>query len=105
VRHVIATRDNILISGGTNEDSLILIEDTAELAVDVPRQLRFEARRAQGALPAITIRDLLRASVRHWPDRLLVGEARGRSAVDLLQTLVRRPKSSGSVGTIPRPTL
>ena len=94
VRHAIATRDNILISGGTGtgkttllnalaavlpgEDWLILIEDTAELHVDAPNQLRFEARRAQGDLPAITIRDLLRASLRHWPDRLLVGEVRGR---------------------------
>jgi hypothetical protein len=46
--------------------------------VDAPSQLRFEVRRAQGDVPAITIRDLLRASVRHCPDRFLVSEARGR---------------------------
>jgi pilus assembly protein CpaF len=94
VRQAIAIRDNMLISSGMGtgeddhpqcsrvslpgEDWLILIEDTAQMRVDAPSQLRFEARRAQGDLPAINIRDLLRATWRHWPDRLLVGEARGR---------------------------
>jgi Flp pilus assembly CpaF family ATPase len=86
------------------EDWLILIGNRAQLRVDAPGQLRFEVRRAQGDLRAITIRDLLRTSLRHWLDRLLVGEARGRVSVDLLQAMARQPKSSGSVGTIARPT-
>jgi hypothetical protein len=49
--------------------------------------VRLEARRAQPDLPAVTIRDLLRASLRHRPDRIVVGEVRGGEAYDLLQTL------------------
>lgn len=63
------------------------MEDTAELQVDADNQSRFEARRAQAGLPAITIRDLLRASLRHRPDRLLGGEVRGGEAFDLAQAL------------------
>jgi pilus assembly protein CpaF len=114
LRHAIAARDNILISGGTGtgkttllnalagclpaRDRLILIEDTAELHVNADDQLRFEARREQPGVPAITIRDLLRASLRHRPDRLLVGEVRGAEAFDLLQAL--NTGHSGTLSTI-----
>jgi len=107
----IAENKNILISGGTStgkttllnalsaflppDDRIILIEDTAELQVDRPNLVRFEARRAQANIPAITIRDLLRASLRHRPDRIIVGEVRGGEAFDLLQAL-----NTGHAGTI-----
>src|SRR3984893_14271558 len=111
VRHAIRARDNILISGGTGtgkttllnalvafmppDDRLALIEDRAELQLDVDNLFRFEARREQAGLPAITIRDLLRASLRHRPDRILVGEVRGEEAFDLLQAL-----NTGHAGTL-----
>jgi len=114
VRQAIDTRDNILISGGTGtgkttllnalaaflpaEDRLVLIEDTAELQLDAPNLVRFEARREQAGLPAITIRDLLRATLRHRPDRILVGEVRGGEAFDLLQAL--NTGHSGTLSTI-----
>jgi pilus assembly protein CpaF len=114
VRHAIEARDNILISGGTGtgkttllnalvaflpaEDRLALIEDTAELQLDAPNLVRFEARREQAGLPAITIRDLLRATLRHRPDRILVGEVRGGEAFDLLQAL--NTGHSGTLSTI-----
>jgi pilus assembly protein CpaF len=114
VRHAIGARDNILISGGTGtgkttllnalvaflpaEDRLALIEDTAELQLDAPNLVRFEARREQPGLPAITIRDLLRATLRHRPDRILVGEVRGGEAFDLLQAL--NTGHSGTLSTI-----
>jgi pilus assembly protein CpaF len=110
----IDARDNILISGGTgtgkttllnalvaflpSEDRLVLIEDTAELQLDAPNLVRFEARRAQPDLPAVTIRDLLRATLRHRPDRILVGEVRGGEAFDLLQAL--NTGHSGTLSTI-----
>ena len=47
-----------------------MIEDTAELQLQIANLVRFEARRAQAGLPAVTIRDLLRATLRHRPDRL-----------------------------------
>jgi pilus assembly protein CpaF len=114
VREAIEARDNILISGGTGtgkttllnalvaflpaEDRLVLIEDTAELQLEAPNLVRFEARRAQPDTPAVTIRDLVRATLRHRPDRILVGEVRGGEAFDLLQAL--NTGHSGALSTI-----
>jgi pilus assembly protein CpaF len=114
VRHAIEARDNVLISGGTGtgkttllnalaaflppDDRLVLIEDTAELQLEAPNLVRFEARREQPGLPAVTIRDLVRATLRHRPDRILVGEVRGGEAFDLLQAL--NTGHSGTLSTI-----
>ena len=71
----------------------MLIEETSEILIDKPNLVRFEARRSQAPLgqeaplPAVTIADLLRATLRHRPDRILVGEVRGAEAFDLLQAL------------------
>jgi pilus assembly protein CpaF len=110
-RSAIDARQNILISGGTGtgkttllnalvallpaDDRLVLIEDTAELQLQAPNLVRLEARRQQADLPAVTIRDLLRATLRHRPDRILVGEVRGGEAFDLLQAL-----NTGHAGTL-----
>jgi pilus assembly protein CpaF len=105
----VACRRNILISGGTGtgkttllnalaatippDDRILLIEETSEILIEKPNLVRFEARRSQVALgqeqplPAVTIADLLRATLRHRPDRILVGEVRGAEAFDLLQAL------------------
>jgi pilus assembly protein CpaF len=114
VRAAIAANQNILISGGTStgkttllnaltaflpvEERVVLIEDTAELQLDRPNLVRFEARRQQSSLPAVTIRDLLRATLRHRPDRIIVGEVRGGEAFDLLQAL--NTGHAGSLSTI-----
>jgi pilus assembly protein CpaF len=107
----IAAGKNVLISGGTStgkttllnalatflpaDDRVVLIEDTAELQLDRRNLVRFEARREQAGLPAVTIRDLLRATLRHRPDRIIVGEVRGGEAFDLLQAL-----NTGHAGTL-----
>src|SRR5229473_8464448 len=57
--------------------------------------LRFEARREQNGLPAVTIRDLLKTTLRHRPDRIILGEIRGGEAFDLLQLL-----NTGHSGTL-----
>ena len=115
--HAIATEQNILISGGTGtgkttllnalaahipeRDRIVLIEETAEIHLNKPNVLRLEARRAQPALgqeaplPPVTIADLLRAALRHRPDRILVGEVRGPEAFDLLQAL-----NTGHLGSL-----
>src|ERR1700724_3771883 len=114
VRHAIEARDNVLISGGTGtgkttllnalaaflppDDRLVLIEDTAELQLDAPNLVRFEARRAQTDVPPITNRAVLRAPLRHPPDRILVGAVRGGEAFDLLQAL--NTGHSGTLSTI-----
>ena len=113
-RDAILWNDNILISGGTgtgkttllnaiaafipDDDRLVLIEDTAEMQVDKPNIVRFEARREQPDLPAVTIRDLVRAALRHRPDRIILGEVRGGEAFDLLQAL--NTGHSGTLSTI-----
>ncbi len=105
---------NILISGGTGSgkttllnalvalippcERLVVIEDTAELRVEQPNRLRLEARRSLGEAPAVTIRELLRATLRHRPDRIIVGEVRGAEAFDLLQAL--NTGHGGSLTTI-----
>ena len=65
----------------------MLIEDTAELRLEASNLVRFEARREQPGVPAVTIRDLVRATLRHRPDRIVLGEVRGGEAFDLLQAL------------------
>ena len=78
-----------------------MIEETAEIHLDKPNVLRLEARRAQAPLgqeaplPPVTIADLLRAALRHRPDRILVGEVRGAEAFDLLQAL-----NTGHLGSL-----
>ena len=114
LRRSIEARYNILISGGTGtgkttllnaltaflppDDRLVLIEDTAELQLQASNVVRFEARREQAGLPAVTIRDLLRATLRHRPDRILLGAVRGGEAFDLLQAL--NTGHSGTLSTI-----
>jgi pilus assembly protein CpaF len=110
----IANRENILISGGTGtgkttllnalahfipvSERILVIEDTAEIQLDHCNLVRFEARREQPGIPAVTIRDLVRAALRHRPDRILLGEVRGGEAFDLLQAL--NTGHSGSLSTI-----
>jgi pilus assembly protein CpaF len=113
----IAAEQNVLISGGTgtgkttllnalaahipDQDRIVLIEETAEIHLSKPNVVRLEARRAQAALgqeaplPPVTIADLLRAALRHRPDRILVGEVRGAEAFDLLQAL-----NTGHLGSL-----
>ena len=86
----IRARHNILISGGTSTgkttllnaigtstpeaERIVLIEDTAEIQLEKANSVRFEARREQPGLPAVTIRHLVRAALRHRPDRIVLGE-------------------------------
>src|SRR5487761_127935 len=110
----VLTRKNILICGGTGtgkstllsilgkfipeDERLLLIEDTAEIQMAQPNLVRFEARQAQNRIPAVAIRDLLKASLRHRPDRIILGEIRGGEAFDLLQLL--NTGHSGTLSTI-----
>lgn len=71
------------------DERIVTIEDSAELRIEgVPNLVRLEARNAnvEGS-GEITLRDLLRASLRMRPSRIIVGEVRGSEAIDMLQSL------------------
>lgn len=114
LQEFVAERKNILICGGTGSgkttllniladyipeaERIVLIEDTAEIQIGKPNMLRFEARREQNGLPAVTVRELLKATLRHRPDRIILGEIRGGEAFDLLQLL--NTGHSGTISTV-----
>jgi pilus assembly protein CpaF len=111
LRHAVERRENILISGSTGsgkttllnslaglipaDERVVVIEDTAELQIGLKNLVRLEARRGEAPVSAVTIRDLLRATLRLRPDRILLGEVRGGEAFDLLQAL-----NTGHAGTL-----
>ena len=97
-------RMNIVISGGTSsgkttllgvlssfvpqEERLITIEDAAELRLAQPHVIGLEARPASvEGRGEVTVRDLVRNSLRMRPDRIVVGEVRGGEALDMLQAM------------------
>jgi pilus assembly protein CpaF len=110
----ILARKNLLITGATGsgktsllnvlgkfippDERILLIEDTSEIHICQDNLVRFEARQPQNGLPAVTIRDLLKAALRHRPDRIILGEIRGAEAFDLLQLL--NTGHSGSLSTV-----
>ncbi len=114
LREAVGQRQNLLISGGTGsgkttmlnalasfidpEERVVLIEDTSEIQISLENLVEFEARRERPDQRAVTIRDLLRATLRHRPDRIILGEVRGGEAFDLLQAL--NTGHSGTLSTI-----
>lgn len=106
---------NIFISGGTGagkttflnalsayipaEERLITIEDSAELQIhSIPNLIRLETRTANTeGVREITIRDLIRTSLRMRPDRIIVGECRGAETLDMLQAM--NTGHDGSIST------
>jgi len=100
----VKSRLNVLISGGTGtgkttllnvlsasipeEDRVVTIEETAELQLHQAHVLRLEARnRNSEGEGEVSIRDLVRNSLRMRPDRIVVGEVRGAEALDMLQAM------------------
>ncbi len=106
---------NILISGGTGSgkttllnalsrmidggERVVTIEDAAELQLQQPHVVRLETRPAnlegQGE---VTIRDLVKNSLRMRPDRIILGECRGAEAIDMLQAM--NTGHEGSMSTV-----
>jgi len=108
-------RMNILISGGTgsgkttllnvvssfipHDERIITVEDSAELRLNQEHVLRLESRPANiEGKGEVTIRDLVRNSLRMRPDRIVVGEVRGAEALDMLQAM--NTGHDGSLSTI-----
>ena len=104
LRWAVGSRANIVVSGGAGAgkttllnalaasippgERIVTVEDAAELRLPGDHVVRLEARPASAeGSGAVTIRDLVRNALRMRPDRLLVGEARGGEAFDLLQAM------------------
>jgi pilus assembly protein CpaF len=109
------SRLNILISGGTGSgkttllnamsqmidpgDRIVTIEDAAELQLQQPHVVRLETRPPSlEGTGEITMRDLVKNSLRMRPDRIIMGEVRGAEAVDMLQAM--NTGHEGSLSTI-----
>ncbi|MBP5511525.1 MAG: Flp pilus assembly complex ATPase component TadA [Kiritimatiellae bacterium] len=115
LRVCVLLRKNIVVAGGTGSgkttllnvlsgfipetDRIVTIEDAAELRLEQPHVVRLEARPANiEGRGAVTIRDLVRNSLRMRPDRIIVGECRGGETLDMLQAM--NTGHDGSLTTI-----
>lgn len=116
LKTLVKAKYNIFISGGTgsgkttflnalssfipSEERIITIEDSAELQIQgIGNLVRLETRAMNGeGSREITIRDLIKASLRMRPDRIVVGEIRGAEAVDLLSAMNTGHDGSLSTG-------
>jgi type IV secretion system protein VirB11 len=114
LRAAVIARRNILISGGTSsgkttflnallrevpeQERLILIEDTAELQMTHPNAVGLLAVRGSLGEAEVSAEDLLIASLRMRPDRIILGEMRGREALTFLRAV--NTGHPGSISTI-----
>jgi len=111
----VALKKNIIVSGGTgsgktsllnaisslvpDHERIIVIEDSAELQLQQAHVLPLETKMADNqGRGEVTIRDLLKSTLRLRPDRIIIGEIRGGEALDLLQAM--NTGHGGTMGTI-----
>jgi type IV secretion system protein VirB11 len=114
LRQAVRCRKNIIVAGGTStgkttflnallkevprEERLILIEDAAEVQLDHPNALGLVAVRGENGEARVTAEDLVQASLRMRPDRIILGELRGREATSFLRAV--NTGHPGSITTI-----
>lgn len=104
LRALVASKQNVIVAGGTGsgktsllnvlasfareDERVVVIEDSRELQLRLPHVVQLEAQPPDGrGRGAVTIRDLFRATLRMRPDRIVVGEIRGGEALDLVQAM------------------
>lgn len=116
LKEMVRERKNLFISGGTNsgkttflnalssfipkDERVITIEDSAELQItQIPNLVRLETRNANTDHEGeITMSQLIRASLRMNPSRIIVGEVRGKETLDMLQAMNTGHPGSLSTG-------
>lgn len=116
LERMVKAKYNIFISGGTGsgkttflnamsnfipkDERIITIEDSAELQIrGIPNIVRMETRNANmEGKGEISIRDLIKSSLRMRPERIVVGEVRGAEALDMLQAMNTGHDGSLSTG-------
>lgn len=116
LRECVKAKYNIFVSGGTgsgkttflnalsnfipSDERIITIEDSAELQIKtIPNLVRLETRNANTeGKGQISIRDLIKSSLRMRPERIVVGEVRGAEALDMLQAMNTGHDGSLSTG-------
>jgi pilus assembly protein CpaF len=111
----VASRLNILVSGGTGTgkttvlnilssfigttERVVTVEDAVELSLRMPNLIRLETRPSNSeGVGEVTIRDLVRNSLRMRPNRIVVGEVRGSETIDMLQAM--NTGHEGSLSTV-----
>ncbi len=103
LKTLVKARMNVVVAGGTGvgkttflnlllqeiatQERVITIEDTRELQFNLPNVVRLEARPASASEQGLSIRSLLKNTLRMRPDRIIVGEVRGEEVFDLLQAM------------------
>lgn len=124
LRRVVNDRCNVVIGGGSGagktsllnalaslaqpEERVIVIEDSKELKLGLSHVVHLEAQPADArGRNEISVRELLRATLRMRPDRIVIGEIRGREALDLIQAMTSGHRGCLSTvhGTLPADTL
>lgn len=117
LENLVKTKYNIFISGGTSagkttllnvltnfideKERIVLIEDSSEIRLDpkIKNHVSMEVRQANSAgIGKITVRDLIKTSLRMRPERIIVGEVRGAEAIDMLQAMNTGHEGSMSTG-------
>lgn len=124
LRTIVEDRRNVVIGGGSGagktsllnavasvahpDERIIVIEDSKELQLDLPHVVHLEAQPPDSrGLGEITVRQLLKATLRMRPDRILIGEIRGKEALELIQAMTSGHRGCLSTlhGTLPIDTL
>ncbi len=112
---LVRCRYNVFISGGTSsgkttflnilsndippQERIVTIEDSAELQIHGKENLiSLESRNHNGGGQQVAIRDLIKTALRLRPDRIIVGEVRGKEALDMLQAMNTGHEGSLSTG-------
>jgi pilus assembly protein CpaF len=104
LRAILTRRDNVIVAGGSgsgktsllnvlaslapDDERVVVIEDSQELQLGLSHVVHLEAQPADvRGRGGVTIRELLRATLRMRPDRIVIGEIRGGEALDLIQAM------------------